>query len=67
MMTLAGRRRALSYSEGIDAGEEATTSESVIAEVFYVLTREKGRFRFARQDVAEPVRALLQSAGHAVG
>jgi predicted nucleic acid-binding protein len=43
--------------------EELMTSETVIAEVFYVLTRERGRYRVPRGDVIDRLIPILTMDG----
>ena len=51
----------------IEDGEEATTSETIVAEIFYVLTREKGRYRVDRNELVEQLRPLLVARGMRFG
>ncbi len=48
----------------VDAGEEEmTTSETVIAEVFYVLTRGRSGYRVDRVELAERVKPIVGARG----
>jgi predicted nucleic acid-binding protein len=43
--------------------EELMTSETVVAEVFYVLTREKSRYRVPREEVIDRLLPILTMDG----
>jgi uncharacterized protein len=46
-----------------NGAEELMTSETVVAEVFYVLTREKSRYRVSREDVIDRLLPVLSMDG----
>jgi predicted nucleic acid-binding protein len=46
--------------------EDAFTSETVVAEVFYVLTRSRGGYRVDRVELAQRMRPLLHMSGMAM-
>ena len=54
----------LQLLQRVRAGEEELmTSETVVAEIFYVLTREKSRYRVPREDVIDRLLPILTMDG----
>jgi predicted nucleic acid-binding protein len=57
-------KAVLSLLQRVRAGEEELmTSETVVAEVFYVLTREKSRYRVPREEVIDRLLPILTMEG----